>query len=80
MPGPSDDLVIILDRETGDMVGECGGPAADGTCPAVTAGDVVPCAGQRIAPANGSRHTGWRLHVPYGSDRCPLGWIFESDL
>lgn len=41
----------ILDVETGDEVQRCTGPAADGSCPRVVLGDILPCAGYALAPA-----------------------------
>ncbi|TMC48450.1 MAG: hypothetical protein E6J14_11920 [Chloroflexi bacterium] len=78
MATPADDLVIILDTRSGEMVGECGGPTARGECPGVSPGEVVPCAGRRIAPAVAGTGPLFRLHVPAGSEECPLSWILEA--
>ena len=50
----SDDLVIaILDEEDGSVIGRCTGPAADGSCPRVAVGELVPCAGAELLTAGG---------------------------
>lgn len=41
----------ILDAESGEEVQRCTGPAADGSCPRVALGDILPCAGHALAPA-----------------------------
>ena len=45
----------ILDVESGDEVQRCTGPAADGSCPRVAMGDVLPCAGYALAPEASAR-------------------------
>ena len=43
--------ILMLDRVAHRMVGGCGGPSADGACPRVAVGGVIPCAGYAIVPA-----------------------------
>ena len=44
----------ILDLESHRVVGNCAGPSADGACPRVAVGGVIPCAGFAIIPAGAS--------------------------
>jgi hypothetical protein len=48
--------ILIFDRETHGVVSSCGGPSADGACPRVAIGDMVPCAGYGLA-ISGTRDT-----------------------
>ena len=47
--------LLILNPGTHGVIGSCVGPAADGACPRVAIGQMVPCAGYELAPA-GVRH------------------------
>ena len=40
----------ILDVDSGEEVQRCAGPAADGSCPRIAIGDLLPCAGHALAP------------------------------
>ena len=39
----------ILDVDSGEEVQRCRGPAADGSCPRVVMGAILPCAGHALA-------------------------------
>lgn len=43
--------MLLLDPTTHAEVGRCGGPAPDGSCPAVNIGEVIACAGCAVVPA-----------------------------
>ncbi|HEY8676174.1 MAG TPA: hypothetical protein VIO13_09450 [Candidatus Dormibacteraeota bacterium] len=43
--------ILILDLVTDGVVGGCGGPSADGACPRVAIGGIIPCAGYALVPA-----------------------------
>ena len=43
--------IVILDPVTHGVVGGCGGPSADGACPRVALGGIIPCAGYALVPA-----------------------------
>ena len=47
----SEHLLRILEGGTGRETDRCTGPAADGSCPRVAIGDILPCAGCVLAPA-----------------------------
>ena len=50
--------IRILDLVSHRVVGNCAGPSADGACPRVAVGGVIPCAGFAIVPAEASEdHT-----------------------
>lgn len=42
--------VLLLDPATHDELGRCAGPAPDGSCPAVSIGEVIACAGRAVIP------------------------------
>lgn len=44
--------MLLLDPATRREVGRCAGPAPDGSCPAVSIGEVIPCAGRAVVPAH----------------------------
>jgi hypothetical protein len=69
----NDRRILILDRDTCALVGQCSGPTGYGVCPNVAEGHAVPCAGRRLVPASGTGIEGWRLTIfePEG-DACPL--------
>jgi hypothetical protein len=46
--------IRILDLASHRLVGSCAGPSADGACPRVAVGGVIPCAGFAILPAGAS--------------------------
>lgn len=41
--------ILILAPGTHAVVGSCGGPSADGACPRVAIGEMIPCAGYELA-------------------------------
>jgi hypothetical protein len=43
--------IVILDPVTHGVAGGCGGPSADGACPRVALGGIIPCAGYALVPA-----------------------------
>jgi hypothetical protein len=43
--------IVILDPVTHGVAGVCGGPSADGACPRVALGGIIPCAGYALVPA-----------------------------
>lgn len=61
---------IVIRDMTGRLVGRCAGPAPRGACPRVDIGDVVPCAGDTLAPG------GPGCWLPYavasGETTCPI--------
>jgi hypothetical protein len=63
-------ILLILDPAGEEPPDACCGPTADGVCPAVVAGEDVPCAGHELASAHGD--AGHRVAVPAGMDECPL--------
>lgn len=68
--------VLIVDRATGQMVGECNGAAAFGQCPKAVEGEPIPCAGCRVVPEQGSGLEGWILTVADdATDACPLAFL-----
>ena len=60
----------ILDSQSGGIVDRCEGPAADGSCPRVRVGDVVPCA-HRVLLATGGC-AGIPYTVPGTATLCPV--------
>ena len=51
-----ENVLSIVDEATGREIERCAGPAADGSCPRVTIGDILPCSGHvliPLAPADG---------------------------
>jgi hypothetical protein len=63
--------LLILDEATGREVERCTGPAADGSCPRVSVGDILPCAGHALV----AERTG-AVGRPYGvsgqATLCPV--------
>lgn len=60
----------ILDQ-SGEEVRRCTGPLADGSCPRVTWGEILPCAGLALAPAGFAR--GSRVYAVSGqATLCPV--------
>jgi hypothetical protein len=49
-----DGNIQILDPGSHRLVGSCTGPSADGACPRVAVGGVIPCAGFAIVPREAS--------------------------
>lgn len=45
-----ENVLSIVDEATGREIERCAGPAADGSCPRVTIGDVLPCSGHVLIP------------------------------
>ncbi|HVC41524.1 MAG TPA: hypothetical protein VND54_06070 [Candidatus Saccharimonadales bacterium] len=41
--------ILILDPGTHNVVGSCSGPSANGACPRVAIGEMVPCASYELA-------------------------------
>jgi hypothetical protein len=63
--------LLILDEASGDEVQRCSGPAGDGSCPRVNIGDILPCAGHALRPADagaGQR----RYSVSAQATLCPV--------
>lgn len=61
----------ILDEASGKQVQRCNGPAPDGSCPRVNVGDILPCAGYALRPADtgaGRR----RYSVSAQATLCPV--------
>ena len=61
--------ILILAPGTHGVVGSCRGPSADGACPRVAIGEMIPCAGYALALS------GARDARPYEVPRmtlCPL--------
>lgn len=79
MSGGGEQLLVVLDPETGTALRRCDGPDVSGLCPAVAAGEPVPCGGLEIASGRGNPATRWRMHVPCGSEACPIGWHDPED-
>lgn len=72
--------VLIIDRETGRIRGECKGSAAYGLCPQSVDGRPVPCAGCRVVPLQGTGVEGWTLTVADdATDSCPLAFVPVRD-
>jgi hypothetical protein len=61
--------ILILDLATHRIAGACSGPSADGACPRVAVGGVIPCAGYAIVPA-GARDA-WPYTVSPQMTLCP---------
>lgn len=62
--------LLILNPGTHGVIASCVGPSADGACPRVAIGEMVPCAGYELAPA-GARNV--RLYeVSPRMTMCPL--------
>jgi hypothetical protein len=71
---------LILDRVSGQVVGECHGAGDLGTCPNTLSGELLPCAGCRVRPLGGSGVEGWTLSVaPDATDTCPLAFVPVRD-
>jgi len=43
--------IVILDPVSRGVIGGCAGPSADGACPRVAIGGIIPCAGYALVPA-----------------------------
>lgn len=71
--------VVILDRLTGELVGECAGPRPDGSCPGLMAGARVPCRGARIRGQIRGSTRRFQFDVAPASAECPLRWLVESE-
>lgn len=68
--------VLIVDRASGRVVGECHGAAAFGQCPQAAEGEMLPCAGCKVVPVQGSGIEGWILTVSDdATDACPLSFL-----
>jgi hypothetical protein len=68
--------VLIVDRATGQAVGECHGAGAFGQCPNAPDGVTLPCAGCKVVPVQGSGMEGWVLTVSDdAADACPLAFL-----
>ncbi|HXA29457.1 MAG TPA: hypothetical protein VN193_12025 [Candidatus Angelobacter sp.] len=75
-----DRLILILDRGTRALVGQCSGPDDHGGCPVAVEGHQVPCAGRRIVPAYGTGIEGWRLTIlDHEGTACPLAAFVHDD-
>ncbi len=61
---------IVIRDMTGRLVGRCDGPAPRGACPRVAMGDVVPCAGDSLAPDGPGRRLPYA--VAPGETMCPI--------
>lgn len=42
------ETLVMIDKATGRELERCSGPAADGSCPRVTRGEILPCAGHAL--------------------------------
>jgi hypothetical protein len=63
--------LLILDEASGEEVQRCSGPAPDGSSPRVSIGDILPCAGYALRPADtgaGQR----RYSVSGQATLCPV--------
>jgi hypothetical protein len=73
--------IRISDVITGYEVGRCTGPSADGRCPRVALGDILPCSGYVLVPANA--HDTQPYTVSSQMTLCPvtvaLALAVESD-
>ena len=70
MTAPSAHQILILDEVSGVEVQRCTGPAADGSCPRVAIGDIIPCSGHALVPAGA--HTTHPYAVSGQATLCPL--------
>jgi hypothetical protein len=61
---------IVIRDMTGRLVARCDGPAHRGACPRVDIGDVVPCAGDTLAPGGPGRYVPFA--VAPGETMCPI--------
>lgn len=67
--------VLIIDPRSGHTA-ECNGATAFGACPRVPEGQIVPCAGCRVVPGEGTGLEGWVLSVASdAADGCPLAFL-----
>ena len=64
-----DTTFLILDESSGSEVQRCTGPAADGSCPRVKVGELLPCSGHALVPAES---TGQPYAVPGQATLCPV--------
>jgi len=62
--------LLILDEATGAEMQRCIGPAADGSCPKCSIGDVLPCAGYRLRPDGVADQATYE--VPGHATLCPV--------
>lgn len=62
--------LVMRDPVTGDVVSRCNGPRADGACPRVAVGEVLPCAGCILAPANAGSAAGYPVSTQM--TLCPV--------
>ena len=62
--------LLILDEASGEQVQRCYGPAPDGSCPRVNIGDILPCAGHALRPADAV--AGRRYSVSAQATLCPV--------
>jgi len=62
--------IVILDEKDGSLIGRCTGPAADGSCPRVAVGELVPCAGTELVSLGGGEDRPY--DVPGTMTVCPV--------
>jgi hypothetical protein len=55
--------LVMRDPYTGDEVARCIGPDADGRCPRVEVGEVLPCAGCLLLPRGAALSAGYPVDV-----------------
>ena len=67
----SQTLLRIVDAATGEDIGRCTGPAADGSCPRVAVGNILPCSGCVLVPLHAAEAA-----IPYAvsgqATLCPV--------
>lgn len=62
--------LVMRDPDTGDEVDRCAGPKADGSCPRVAVGEVLPCAGCILEPRGADLDEGYP--VTAHMTMCPV--------
>jgi hypothetical protein len=70
-------LVDILDPITDEVVNQCFGPTAQGSCSRAGLDGIVLCNGCRVAAASSGPEY-WHLLVPPASQHCPTAWRLEA--
>jgi len=73
----ADDLVDIVDPNSGEVVSHCLGPSSAGSCPLAGPDGTVLCSGSRIK-ASSAEPEYWNLWVPRASQHCPSAWNLEA--
>jgi len=62
--------ILMLDVASGRVVGRCTGPTADGRCPRVTVGEILPCAGCALVPVDAPGAEAYTVSA--GMTLCPI--------